>query len=376
MREILKHVVFAKIIVFIGILTFSCIPRSSLKSIATTDKIRVLLGIERSKFKITSEGLILINGIPFNKEVNIYFDGAKIVANDIVKDSKIEIFSDSYLQYTDKKYPGFIRLITSESGIMVINVVDLEEYLSSVVPSEVPALWPMEALKAQAIVSRTYAVRKMIENQDKNYDVVSTYKSQAYSGISKVHPRTSRAVRETEGIVITHNDEVILAFFHANSGGYIEKPEIIGVKENLPYLKPFVDNYSKNTFRSFWKTSISKKDFLNSIFGRKNLKIEYINIPYRLPSGSIVEIEVVANDGKSSIIRRINVNRFREMFPMVLSPKFEIDIEGDNIVFTGIGWGHGVGMSQWGAKEMAIKGYNYKEIIRYYYNDVELVKIY
>ncbi|MCS7299643.1 MAG: SpoIID/LytB domain-containing protein [Spirochaetia bacterium] len=376
MREILKHIVFAKIIVFIGILTFSCIPRSSLKSIATTDKVRVLIGIERSNFKITSEGLIVINGIPFNNEANIYFDGSKIVANDIVKDSKIEIFSDSYLQYIDKKYPGFIRLITSENGIMVINVVELEEYLSSVVPSEVPALWPMEVLKAQAIVSRTYAVRKMIENQDKDYDVVSTYKSQVYSGISKVHPRTSRAVRETEGIVITHNDEVIFAFFHANSGGYTEKPEIIGVKENLPYLKPVIDNYSKNTFRSFWKTSISKKDFLNSIFGRKNLKMEYINIPYRLPSGSIAEIEVVANDGKSSIIRRINVNRFREIFPMVLSPKFEIDIEGDNIVFTGIGWGHGVGMSQWGAKEMAIKGYNYKEIIRHYYNDVELVKIY
>lgn len=376
MREILKHIVFAIVIVFIGVLTFSCIPRSSLKTITTSDKIRVLLGIERGEFKITSEGLIIINGIPFNNEANIYFDGSKIVANDIVKDNKIEIYSDSYLKYSDSKYSGLIRLILSENRIMVINVVDLEEYLESVVPSEVPALWPMEALKAQAIVSRTYAVRKMIENQDKDYDVVSTYKSQVYSGISKIHPRTSRAVRETEGIVITHNDEVILAFFHANSGGYIEKPEIIGVKANLPYLKPIVDNYSKNTFRSSWTTSIPKKDFLASIFGRKNLKMEYINIPYRLPSGSIAEIEVVASDGKSSVTRKIGVNKFREIFPMVLSPKFEIDIKGDTIVFTGIGWGHGVGMSQWGAKEMASKGYNYKEIIRYYYDNVELVKIY
>lgn len=374
----LKHITLAFLVSTITLLTFSCIPKSSIVNIFTeinTTNIRVLLGKEKN-LKLSSTGKIFFaNSIPLNKDLNVEISKTNIVINGIPLGESVDIYSDGNIIFNENEYAGFFRLILKKNQIFVINVLDIEEYLESVVPSEVPALWPMEVLKAQAIVSRTYALRKIIENKDKDYDVLASYKSQVYSGKKKIHPRTTRAVRETRGITITHNGEIVFAFFHANSGGLIESPEIIGLGP-LSYLKPTIDKFSKDTFRSYWTTSIPKEEFLYSIFKKQSLKLTQIEIPSRMPSGSVKQIIITVKDTQKEFTKTIDVNKLREIFPSILSPKFEVAIEQDRIIFRGYGWGHGVGMSQWGAKEMASQGYNYKEIIKYYYKNTELSKLY
>ncbi|MFN4245828.1 MAG: SpoIID/LytB domain-containing protein [Brevinematia bacterium] len=376
---IIRHIILSFAIILLITVVFSCIPRSNLVYTDFTELwsngIRVLIG-KSNAFKIISKGnLIFINGIPFGSEVNVRLTNNGIFVNDISVGTNVEVFSDGNMIFDGIEYRGFFRLIAKQKYIFVVNVVNLEDYLESVVPSEVPALWPMEVLKAQAIVSRTYALRKMIENKNKDYDVFASYKSQVYSGTKRIHPRSSRAVRETEGIVILHSNEIINAFFHANSGGLIESPEIIGIN-SVPYLKPSIDKFSKETFRSYWTLVISQDEFLKNVFGVKNLRLVHINIPNRMSSGSVKVIEIVATDGKVNKTNFLKIDKFREIFPSILSPKFEVEIKGKDIFFRGYGWGHGVGMSQWGAREMSLQGYNYREIIKYYYKDVELSKLY
>ncbi|MEN2998477.1 MAG: SpoIID/LytB domain-containing protein [Brevinematia bacterium] len=374
----LKHGVLTLLILTVVGMTFSCIPRSDVVGdfwkVGSTN-IRVLID-KRKVFRLFSTGrLLFVEGIPLEREISVSLDKTNIVVNGITLGERVDVYSDGNIIFDGIEYSGFFRLVAEGSVVMVINVVELEEYLESVVPSEVPALWPMEVLKAQAIVSRTYALRRILDSKGKEYDVLSSYKSQVYSGVKKVHERTSRAVRETRGVVITYKGEIISAFFHANSGGLIESPEVIGARY-LPYLKPSVDRFSQDTYRSFWSTYIPKGSFLKGLFGNDNLKLVAIEIPYRMPSGSVREIRVTATDGKDKVTVEIDVNRFREVFPSVLSPKFEIETDGYGITFKGYGWGHGVGMSQWGAKAMADQGYNYREIIKYYYKDVDIENLY
>lgn len=378
LREV-KHIVLFMLMFFMVLVMFSCIPKSTIMTLNSLGvdniSVRVLLGKER-RFRLLSSGsLIFANGVPFNKEVQVELFKSNIIVGGISFGKSVEVYSDESIIFNGLEYSGFFRLVVGGDEILVVNVVGLEEYLESVVPSEVPALWPMEVLKAQAIASRTYALRKILENKDKEYDVVASYKSQVYSGTIKQHPRTRQAVRETRGMVMTHNGEVIFAFFHANSGGLTESAEIIGSR-SFPYLRPFVDKFSRNTFRSFWRTSIPKAEFLRRIFGTENVRLVEIEIPSRTSAGSVREVKVVASGGGRDFSRVISINEFRETFPLVLSAKFEVDVEGEAVVFRGYGWGHGVGMSQWGAKEMASQGYSYREILRYYYKDVDIVRLY
>lgn len=372
----IKHVIIVIVLLLILTLTFSCIPESYMK-IQGLDKenfIRVLIGQEKDSFLIQSSNLILVEGIPFQNIVKVEIKSNNLAINGITFSNRIEIYSDGNIYYNNISYEGFFRIVLTNNKMLVINILPLEKYLESVIPSEVPALWPMEVLKAQAIVSRTYALRKIIESTNNEFDIYADYKSQVYSGLKKLHSRTTRAVRETKGMVLTYKDEIVYAFFHANSGGLIESAEILGVQP-LPYLKPALDKFSQNTFRSYWQTTISSKEFFERL-GIKETKKFTIHIPKRLPSGSIPYIEIIIDSGNNFISKRIPIYRLRETFPSILSPKFELETRDNKLIFKGYGWGHGVGLSQWGAKEMALQGYNYKEIIKHYYKDVNITRLY
>ncbi|MGC8869529.1 MAG: SpoIID/LytB domain-containing protein [Brevinematia bacterium] len=370
----LKHIIILSVLLLTLTVFFSCIPESYLNTtnLEKDITIRVLIDINNKPFTIESQNMLLVEGIPLLKSIKVESKDNNIIINDIILSNRVEIYSDGDIYYKGTAYSGFFRIILTNNEILVINVLPLEKYLESVVPSEVPALWPMEVLKAQAISSRTYALRRIIESTNREFDVYGNYKSQVYRGLEKIHPRTTRAVKETKGMVLTYSGEIILAFFHANSGGLIESPEII-TTTSLPYLQPMIDKFSQNTFRSSWETKIPIDVFLESLGINKNSKFT-IHIPERLPSGSIPYIEINLKQDNSKI--RITTHRLREIFPSILSPKFEIELKENKLIFRGYGWGHGVGLSQWGAKEMASQGYNYKEIIRHYYKDVEIKRLY
>lgn len=377
--RVVKHVIISLVVLVVNLLIFSCIPSSiTYDGLAVSSEgidIRVLVDKGKS-FSLFSRGkLFFVDGIPLKDKIDILLDGTNLVINGISFGSMVDVYSDGNIVFNNIEYKGFFRFVVRNNVILAINVVNIEEYLECVVPSEVPALWPMEVLKAQAIVSRTYALKKIIENRNRDFDVFASYRSQVYLGLKKVHPRTTKAVEDTRGIVITHNGEIINAFFHANSGGFIETSEILGT-ESFPYLRPSIDKFSRDTFRSYWTAFVKEEEIVKKVFGSSKYRLLDIEIPYRLPSGSVRELRIIVKDHRGTYDKLLDIYRFREMFPVVLSPKFEVDIVGDKVIFRGYGWGHGVGMSQWGAKEMANQGYNYKEIIRYYYKDIEIQRLY
>lgn len=270
-------------------------------------------------------------------------------------------------QYKDKK----IRILLSDNSIKELN---LEDYLVGVVSSEVPVSFEDEALKAQAVASRTYALKQMENNKNNDYDVTDNVLSQVYSDEDKLKERWGNdfeknynkikdAITKTKGEYISYNGDVIYAFFFSTSNGKTED-NINVFGEDLPYLKPVDSSFDEESPSYSDSKTISKSDFYNllGIDYSDNLDIE----------------EVVKTDSDRVYSLKINDNLFigRE-FQKLLSLRsndFDIEERDTDIIINTKGFGHGVGLSQYGANALAKQHKNYKEILKYYYKDTEIKK--
>lgn len=278
----------------------------------------------------------------------------------------------SPLTVNGKSYRGKLRVtLSSGGGLDFVNVLPVEKYLYGVVPLEMPSQWPSEALKAQAIASRSYALYQKVKNRDREYDVRATTSSQVYGGIAVENERTNRAVDETKGIVAYHNGHLILSYFHANSGGMTEDAKNVW-NADVPYLRSVRDEYSEKAPNTSWQCVMSFEEIRENL--RKNGivigQIESI-VPLDVtPSGRTSKI-MISHEGRQLVM---SGNEFRmKMGPTLLrSTLFTMHRDGQTIRFEGKGYGHGVGMSQWGAYMMAREGKTFEEILRHYYPEVEL----
>ncbi|MDI6776170.1 MAG: SpoIID/LytB domain-containing protein [Syntrophales bacterium] len=279
---------------------------------------------------------------------------------------------DGTLSLNGKPYRGKVIIQRSAGGKMdMINVVGLEAYLYGVVPKEMSREWPLEALKAQAVVSRTYTIYRKERSGNRSYDLCATITSQVYGGKEVESEKSNRAVDETRGIVLLYNGQLVLPYFHANSGGITEDAEYVWT-EKLPYLKGFRDDYSMNAPNSLWKLSLSL-DEIRKVLNEKGIGVGQIAklMPVEIsPSGRVGKIKVSHSGGETII----NGNEFRlKIGPtLIRSTLFSVTCDNREVHFEGKGYGHGVGMSQWGAYAMAREGYSYRDILRYYYQGVEI----
>uniref|UniRef100_UPI00352C7CF5 SpoIID/LytB domain-containing protein n=1 Tax=Oceanivirga salmonicida TaxID=1769291 RepID=UPI00352C7CF5 len=227
-----------------------------------------------------------------------------------------------------------------------MNEVNLEEYLYSVVSAEMPTYFGTEALKAQAVAARTYALNKIITNKNKSnlYDVDDTVKFQVYSGASNEEKKVTAAVNSTRSQIATYNGKPILALFHASSGDRTMSAKAVFNVEK-PYLKSVEDFSSSQK----WTYRISKYS-LEKKFGRS--------------------YNVITNLGKNKIRRGLGASKIK-------SNNFSMHLSNDGIVyFYGKGSGHCVGLSQWGAKYLGqVRKYNYEEILKHYYRGISITKI-
>ncbi|MFA4915416.1 MAG: SpoIID/LytB domain-containing protein [Syntrophales bacterium] len=300
-------------------------------------------------------------------EDNIRLDGVNLPLDRIT----IIPTDGGVLSLNGKSYRGKMVVQRRGSGVDVINVVDLEAYLYGVVPREMSSQWPMEALKAQAVVSRTYALYHKGKSQNRDYDLCATITSQVYGGKDVETERTNRAVDETRGGVLLYNGQLVLPYFHANSGGMTEDAEYVWTMK-LPYLKMIRDEYSKSVPNSLWKLSLSLDD-IGRAFNENGLitgRIEEV-IPIKMsPSGRVLKIKVVHSGGE--MIMSGNDFRLKVGPTLIRSTLFKMTEDDHGLCFEGKGYGHGVGMSQWGAYTMAREGYSYNDILRYYYREVEI----
>ncbi|MCU0547991.1 MAG: SpoIID/LytB domain-containing protein [Leptolyngbya sp. Prado105] len=279
----------------------------------------------------------------------------------------------------DRWYRGTVRLIASGGRLLVVNNVELEQYLLSVLGAEMNGNWPKEALKAQAVTARSYALEKRGDaiRAGQAYDVHDTQQSQVYKGLQTESQGTLQAVAETAGQVLVHNGELIEAYFHSSAGGCTEPSENVW-SASRPYLQMVKNDFDKGTPVSEWSRTLSANE-LGNIFGVGTVQRV---VPVRAtPCGRIREMQIIGDrqSVKVSGERIQSALNLRSTLFDVTPQQVAASKSGGKpalqFVVNGRGFGHGVGMSQWGAYNMARRGKNYQDILMEYYKNVGITTI-
>ena len=280
------------------------------------------------------------------------------------------------------------RLSRNADGVPVLKVyntatesieeMDLETYIMGVVAGEMKNTWPVEALKAQAILARTFTM-KFLSSKTSGYEGadISTdvQEAQAYNA-DAINDRIREAVNETRGIVMTADGDFTQAWFHAHSGGKTELPtKALDYSEDPAYLKivesPESDQAPEEVQN--WSATFTLEQVRKACqdAGAQVEAIERFEVGERGESGRAVTFLVNENTEVSAPTFRLQIGASELKSTLILS----IEIHGDEITFTGSGFGHGVGMSQWGARQMADEGRTAEEIVTYYYSGIELAEL-
>lgn len=294
------------------------------------------------------------------------------------KNQNVEVENYDYSKY------GKIKLLHKKDN--KIDEVNLDEYIACVVSAEMPVIYDLEALKAQAIVARTYTIYKIsISPKHKNADIcddstccqawiskddrMKKWKSElAQDNWNKI----LEAVNATKGKIVTYDNKPINAFFHSNSGGKTEIPLYVWGGNNYPYLKVVETSGEENYSQYKSEAEFSKKELEKKIKEKhRNFKIDFnkkdcIKIVKRDDSNRIVTVKFGNLELSGVEIRTLLGLR---------SSNFTVSIKDDKVKFTVIGYGHGVGMSQTGADSLAKQGKKYDEIIKHFYKNVDIVDI-
>ena len=267
-------------------------------------------------------------------------------------------------------FSNVININIKDKNTNKITTMDLEEYIIGVVAAEMPASFKEEALKAQAIASRTYAVYK-INNSKKEYDVVSDVSNQSYITIDdmknkwnedfeRYYQKIEKAVNETKNKVLFYNGDVIEAFYFSMSNGYTEEASLV-FSENREYLQSVESNYERE-YKNFETTKEFSKEEICSALEIECNELNFLNIK-RSKTNRVEKITVNNKEYKGTTFRtKLNLR----------STDFDIEEKDDKILITTRGYGHGVGMSQYGANGMAKEGHSYEEILNYYYKNIKI----
>ena len=273
-------------------------------------------------------------------------------------------------------YPG------KNKRIDVVAELDIDNYLAGVLPSEMPASWPLNALKAQVVASRSYMRNIMNSRKAKNYHLEATIHDQVYKamnliGANEKHRRKIvRAITETQGhYLVDKKGRVYRAFYHADCGGETEEPvHVWGMRQKNGTVK---DPFCPQSPSSRWDLEITKAELaprLRSALGLVNEQIlKAILVTQRSASGRIAEIAVMF---EGEPVRHITSQDFRRIlgFNKLKSANFSFQWFGDTMKVSGKGHGHGVGLCQWGAKSLAREGKSWRQILARYYPNARLEK--
>jgi len=266
---------------------------------------------------------------------------------------------------------GVTDLVRRGKGFLVINRVDIEEYVKGVVPAEVSSTWHPEMLKAQAVAARTYALYQQMLSATREYDVAATVQDQVYRGKQGVDAGILRAVDETRGLVVTYQDAPIYAAFSSTAAGLTEDAMTVWSKE-YPYLKGVECPFDLMSPYYQWKSSF-KIDALEQNLRQQGFSVGTIATmtPLSLSRGGRVATLRILHSGGELILRGEELRK-AVGYTIIPSTQFAIESIGQEVVLSGFGAGHAVGMCQWGAKELAELGYPFSTILRYYYPGTEL----
>ncbi len=263
-------------------------------------------------------------------------------------------------------YQGNLNISAKEKSISLVNRLAMPDYLAGVVEAESGSRALLEYYKSQAVIARTYALKTMDKHESEGFHLCDGVHCQAYKGKSTANPMIQLAINKTKDLVIVDGyGNLISALYSANCGGQTSNSEDVWTNA-LPYLRSKPDEFCTDQPQARWRKTISWIDFKNF------LKEKKLTIPDTLSIDSFAFLQPIRKVNYIIMGQEIPLSTIR--FGLNLrSAFFEIKPEGQNLWFSGRGYGHGVGMCQEGAMNMARKGYKFNEIINYYYKGVKIV---
>lgn len=390
---------------------------------------------EREIFQVIDTSIIVSRNYEEGLDI---LDSNNNILTTIPGDGSIVIgsgsFRDSTIQIGKNKYRDFVGFLVKKDGTLLINHVEIENYLYGVVPKEVGASFPMESLKAQAVAARTYALSNINKHKNEGFDVCDTTHCQVYGAMNAEQLSTNQAVNETKNLVVYYEGKMAETTFHSNNGGYTESNKDAWGGSALGYLIAKEDKFSLNSPNSSWTVRLTLQEMnskllsaginigelidmevleisegkrvlklrikgslkdeiisgskLRTILGNTEMKSTFFNIN---KEGTSSSTETYIIDGNSSKPIEVNLNNvtiidgkdvktnLKTGNTTAIGENGSKDIANNHntgttgFVFEGKGYGHGVGMSQYGAMEMAKQGYNFEEILKYYYTGVDII---
>jgi len=363
-----------------------------LNSIVNAKEIKIMISYltPPNAIDFESKSFCKSNGMAI-KKAKIKADAQKIlITNEKIKEkkSKLDIkcngmFTIKYSKKT-RSYYGNLKISAQNSKLKMINSIELEKYLESVVSAEVYDIENYEAYKAQAVASRTYTLASIGRHKSNGFDLCDSTHCQLYNGYGKINRKAVKAVQETRGEILEYKGRPIWAFYHSICGGRTDKASDIWPDGGKDYLQPVTDGplakpYCRKAYGYRWRTKINYKKF--EVFAQKKIfkteiPLKGVKIISRTSSGRASFIEFYS----TNYSKRISGSDFYHIsgryfgWDAIRSTLFSISINSKYIVFEGKGHGHGVGMCQHGADEMARLGYSYEQILKHYYSEVNLVR--
>jgi stage II sporulation protein D len=271
------------------------------------------------------------------------------------------------IRWNGRDYGGMIELIRNGDGMSLVNEVLLEDYVAGVLRAEAGEKWPAEALRAQAIAARTYGAYHRVLGAGKPYHLVASTAHQQYAGRVGLASPVWAAAIETAGQVLLWEGELFPAFYHTESGGFTEDPRTVFAARNMPALRAVRCEFSAGSPHFYWTLDLKLSELAEML--RR----------YDMPVGAVIAIEVIERtpslratwvtvQGTRGRVR-LRGNDLRRIvgYDVLKSTLFAVALQGDTAQFAGRGYGHGVGLCQWGAKGMAEQGYVARQILEFYY---------
>ncbi|HSB61122.1 MAG TPA: SpoIID/LytB domain-containing protein [Vicinamibacteria bacterium] len=299
--------------------------------------------------------------------VHARMQGPTLEVNGRLVGAGVRLRSEGPLRLNGREYLGLIDLVRHGEGVAVVNELPLEDYLVGVLRAEAGEGWPGEMLRAQAVAARTYAAYQRGLSWGKPFHIIASTAHQGYAGRVAATSPLWAAVRETAGQVLLWEGELFPAFYHTESGGFTEDPRMVFAARNMPALKPVASPFSVGSPHYSWALDLRLAD-LSETLRRHGVAVgalRDVEVSERTPSLRAAAIVVRGSGGSA----RLRGNDFRRMigYDILKSTLFAVAVDGEVVHFAGRGYGHGVGMCQWGAKGMAEQGYVAREILAFYY---------
>jgi len=334
--------------------------------------------------KHSGEGELFIQGAGNKSVSKESLTGAGIMSasgQSILKKAECQNLIRIYNGENSARYRGNLEIRPDDLGLTVINELPFEEYIYSVLPSEMPSTWPAEALKAQAVAARSYSMAQLRSYSKYGFNLLASQASQVYKGFDWENPATNSAVQATSGQIMTYRGQAVDAVFHSSSGGYTENSEDIWAN-TVDYLRARPDPADKNDLHYNWSVTYTQEQLTNLInkAGYKFSKVTDLKeVEWSSTGARVKRISFAGLDTNSAPVTEdiYNANAVRTVLDLK-SALFTLDknFDGDqnllDVTIQGSGWGHGLGMSQYGALGLAKQGYKYQDILRYYYTGVEI----